>query len=102
MLLIRVLFAAQVGPALDKARLDRGPQEPISVSMLMGHAVMDNGVFTCEGLPQWPCARLERRLSAPPKEVAAGIKQAGDRDRTYAFHEVHNRRVSAGSCLRSS
>lgn len=77
MLLIRVLFAAQVGPALDKVRSD--PQEPISVSMLLGHATMDKGVFTCEGLPHWVCARLERRLSAPPTEVAAEIMQAGDR-----------------------
>ena len=79
LLLIRVLLAMQVAPALDEAGLDAAPNEPVSISMLFGHVTMNDGVFACEGLPQWLCGRLEKRLSAEPKVIVASLAQVGDR-----------------------
>ena len=82
LLLIRVVLASQVAPELDQAGWDAA-DEPLSISMLFGRVTMENGVFACEGLPQWLCGRLEKRLSAEPKAVAADLVQAGDR---FASH----------------
>ncbi len=80
LLLIRLIFLAQVAPALDKARFDVAPNEPgMTISMLFGHVELKNGVFTCEGLPHWLCGRLEQRLSADPRAVGATLAQASDR-----------------------
>lgn len=76
LVLMRVLGAVSVDSTATEPQaraaqfdLDFGP----------GKVGMNNGVFRCEGLPQWMCRRLERRIDVDPKSLARELEGVDER-----------------------
>jgi len=78
LVLMRVLSALEAGDnAVVLEPAATGPQAKavqFDVDLGLGKAGVNNGVFYCEGLPQWVCRRLERRIGVDPKLLARELE----------------------------
>ncbi len=78
LLLVRLLAAASIA-APDAVKVDQGDLNDISLDIGVGRAGLRDGVFYCEKLPAWLCARIQRRVDIKPEAVAGVVQQVGER-----------------------
>ncbi len=81
LLLLRTMVVLQVQPALDFKRVEALPERPksLTVDLAFGRAELKDGAFTCDGFPQWLCARLQSRMVLEPKAMAEELGRVRDR-----------------------
>ena len=62
-----------IGPDADKTTNN------LVIKLGGGSAGLKAGVFFCEGLPDWICRRIQRRVDIDPKTIVREVQQASDR-----------------------
>lgn len=84
----KALAQPAAAAASEAAKGRRGPREAkaqgqppdlVTIDLGAGRAGMRKGEFFCEGLPQWMCKRIQRRLDVDPKRMAAQGAEIGER-----------------------
>jgi Protein of unknown function (DUF3667) len=77
LLVMRTLSSVQFEVRDDELQTER----PKSMSMNIGSgaAGLRDGVYFCEGLPQWMCKRLKRRIDIDPKAIRSEVAAMGER-----------------------
>ena len=62
------------------------PDQPFSMQLELGlgSAGLDNGAFYCEGLPEWLCRRIEKRLNVDARAVVLQMQKVSERVASHA------------------
>ena len=86
LLTMRLVGALQLSaledPELSKALSER----PTQVSLELGvvRAGLQDGVFYCEGMPQWLCQRIQAKLGNSTAQLLQQVQKVNDRLASYA------------------
>lgn len=79
-LLLLRLAAGQASDAGHPAvQVDSGDNAGLQLELGPGRVGLKDGVFYCEHLPGWVCARLQRRLDGDARTLAREMGQVGER-----------------------
>jgi hypothetical protein len=77
--LLLVRAAGNVGTVKINVEPPAASRGSLNFKLVGGSAGMRDGVFYCEDLPGWLCARLQRRIDLDPKALARETEQLKDR-----------------------
>jgi hypothetical protein len=79
LLLVRVAGSGSVDVKVGDAAEIAKENSNLALYLGGGRAGMRGGVFFCEGLPTWACARIQRRIDIDPKKMQDEIDAIKDR-----------------------
>lgn len=69
----------QAGLEEPVVRVEPAERPSIDLDLGVGRAGLRDGRFFCEGLPQWFCRRLQRRIDLEPQALAREASRLGER-----------------------
>jgi hypothetical protein len=84
---VLMLLVMRISSSMDLAAVDDAdlvsqlPLRPRSIQLELGlgRAGLDEGVFYCEGLPDWLCRRLKARLDLDTQSIMRQMQRVSDR-----------------------
>jgi predicted RNA-binding Zn-ribbon protein involved in translation (DUF1610 family) len=79
LLALRLMVALQ--PGIDASQVKLAEDGPPSLDLDFGVArvAVEKGVFVCDGLPPWLCARLQKRAVLDPQAVVEDVRLVRER-----------------------
>ncbi len=77
--LLGLRLATSLGLEAEVAQVDIDARQGASIELGSGRAGMKDGRFFCEGLPQWLCRRIQRRVDLAPQALAGEMVELSAR-----------------------
>ena len=86
LLTMRIVSSIQSAGIDDPALMQALPERPRSVALQLGFgsAGLDDGVFYCQGLPNWLCERVRLRLDLDSRSVLLQMLRVSERVASHA------------------
>ena len=78
LLALRLVASIEMA-APDVVRTDTSDIGNLVINVGAGRAGLKDGVFFCEGLPDWLCHRIQRRVDIKPEALADTVRGVSDR-----------------------
>ncbi len=79
LLLMRIVGSGRMDVEVNDATNIAKENSNFALSMGASRAGMRDGVFFCERLPAWVCARIQRRVDIDPTKMASEVESMKDR-----------------------